>query len=188
MPAHKLSALESLLFTSGEPLSLGRLAKTLKISDDEVKTFVQTLTEKYEHDSERGLMLIVKDKKIMLTAKPENTSFVETLTKNAIQENLSKAALEVLAIIAYRSPITRVEIETIRGVNCSFTLRNLLLRDLIERQGNPEDSRGYVYFLTFRFLQSLGLKNTAQLPDYPGLSQDERLKILFEEDTKIKDE
>jgi chromosome segregation and condensation protein ScpB len=59
---------------------------------------------------------------------------------------------------------------------------------LIERQGNPEDSRGYVYFLTFRFLQSLGLKNTAQLPDYPGLSQDERLKILFEEDTKIKDE
>lgn len=179
---HLISALESLLFVSGEPLAFTRLAKILKISDEKTINVIQKLTEKYARDTESGLMLIVKDKKVILATKTENTSFVEALTKSAFQENLSKAALEVLSIIAYRAPITRVEIEAIRGVNCSFTLRNLLLRDLIERQGNPEDLRGYVYFLTFKFLQSLGMKNVNELPDYETLSQDERLKIILEED------
>lgn len=188
---HKISALESLLFVSGEPLYFSRLVKILKISDEEIQDCVKKLAEKYENDSDSGLQLIVKDKQVMLAAKPENSSFVEVLTKSAFQENLSKAALEVLSIIAYRAPITRVEIEAIRGVNCSFTLRNLLLRDLIERRGNPEDARGYVYFPTFKFLQSLGMKNITGLPDYETLSQDERLKMILEkgeesENTKEK--
>jgi segregation and condensation protein B len=184
----KISALESLLFMSGEPLSFVRLSKTLKISDDEIDAVIQKLAEKYARDTESGLQLIIKDKKAMIATKPENAYFVEELTKSALQENLSKAGLEVLSIIAYRSPITRVEIEAIRGVNCSFTLRNLLLRDLIERRGNPEDARGYVYFPTFKFLQSLGMKNIAELPDYEMLSQDERLKMILEENINEKDE
>lgn len=183
----KISALESLLFVSGEPLAFLRLAKILKISDEETKICVQKLAEKYERDPESGLQLIVKDKKVMLATKPENASFVDALTKSTLQENLSKAGLEVLSIIAYRAPITRMEIETIRGVNCSFTLRNLLLRDLIERQGNPEDARGYVYFPTFKFLQLLGMKDITELPDYKILSQDERLKTILEEDIKKED-
>lgn len=177
------AALESLLFISGEPLSFGRLAKTLEVSEDEVVAYIQALSEKYMNDAECGLQLIVKDRKVALATKPENALFIETLTKGSLQENLSKPALEVLAIIAYRTPITRVEIESIRGVNCSFTLRNLLLRDLIERQGNPQDARGYVYLPTFRFLESLGLRNTGELPEYEALSQDERLKIVLEEET-----
>ena len=185
---HLISVLESLLFVSGEPLSFARLSKILKISDDEVAQSIQKLAEKYERDAESGIQLIIKDKKAMLTTKPENVSFVEELTKSALQENLSKAASEVLSIIAYRSPITRAEIEAIRGVNCSFTLRNLLLRDLIERRGNTQDARGYVYLPTFKFLQSLGMKNIAELPDYKTLSQDERLKIILEENVNEKDE
>jgi segregation and condensation protein B len=185
---HLISALESLLFMSGEPLSFARLSKTLKISDDKVAGGIQKLAEKYERDAESGFQLIIKDKKAMLATKPENASFVEALTKSALQENLSKAAGEVLSIIAYRAPITRAEIEAIRGVNCSFTLRNLLLRDLIERQGNPQDARGYVYLPTFKFLQSLGIKNIADLPDYETFSQDERLKMILEENINEKDE
>lgn len=179
-----ISALESLLFISGEPVTFARLAKTLGVSEEEAAAHARTLAEEYAERRESGLMLIVKDGMAALATKPENAVFVERLTKSSLQENLSKAALEVLAIIAYRSPITRAEIEAIRGVNCSFTLRNLLLRDLIERQGNPADARGYVYLPTFRFLQSLGLRGTEELPDYEALANDERLKMIAEEENE----
>ena len=181
-PTHPTAALESLLFIGGEPLLFARLAKTLGVSEKEVAARIEALGEKYADDEQCGLMIITKDRRAVLTTKPENAQFVEALTKSALQENLSKAALEVLAIVAYRSPITRAEIEAIRGVNCSFTVRNLLLRDLIERRGNPQDARGYVYFPTFRLLQSLGLKNIRELPEYEVLSQDKRLKIFLEEE------
>lgn len=180
MSTHLASILESLLFVSGEPISFSRLAKILGTDEEHVSLSLQALADKYTHDIQCGLMIIVKDKKALLATKPENMVAVEALTKSSIQENLSKAALEVLSIIAYRSPISRSEIESIRGVNCSFTLRNLLLRDLIERQDNPKDAREYVYFPTFRLLESLGLRGTEELPDYKTLSQDERLKMLVD--------
>ena len=183
---HPTAALESLLFVSGVPLSFARLADILSINEERVAEHIERLSEKYMSDTQSGLQLIVKDRKVELATKPENSACIEALTKSALQENLSRAALEVLAIIAYRAPITRVEIESIRGVNCSFTLRNLLLRDLIERQGNPNDARGYVYLLTFHFLESLGLKSTGELPDYGALSSDERLKMILEEDIPEK--
>jgi len=180
MPTHFASVLESLLFVSGEPISFSRLAKILGTDEEQVSLSLQALADKYTHDIQCGLMIIMKDKKALLATKPENMREVEALTKSSIQENLSKAALEVLSIIAYRSPISRSEIEAIRGVNCSFTLRNLLLRDLIERQENPRDAREYVYFPTFRLLESLGLRGTEELPDYRTLSVDERLKMLVD--------
>ena len=183
---HLTAALESLLFISGEPLLFARLAKTLGVSEKEAAARIEALGEKYAGDAQCGLMIITKDRKAILATKPENAQFVEALTKSALQENLSKAALEVLAIVAYRSPITRAEIEAIRGVNCSFTVRNLLLRDLIERRGNPQDARGYVYFPTFQFLQHVGIKNTESLPDYEMLARDERLKMILEEDIPEK--
>lgn len=178
---HLLSSLEALLFVSGEALSFARLMKTLRIPESELREAIGVLKEKYAADEERGLMLIEKESAVMLATKPENASAVEDLTKSTLSESLSKAGLEVLAIIAYRAPVTRAEIEAIRGVNCSFTLRNLLLRDLIERQGNPHDSRGYVYQPSFRLLQTLGLSGAKDLPDYETLSQDERLKVILEE-------
>jgi segregation and condensation protein B len=180
MSTHLASVLESLLFISGEPISFVRLAKILDTDEEQIMLLVQALADKYTNDMECGLMIIVKEKKALLATKPENMVAVEALTKSSIQENLSKAALEVLSIIAYRSPISRSEIEAIRGVNCSFTIRNLLLRDLIERQDNPKDAREYVYFPTFRLLQSLGLSGTEELPDYKTLSVDERLKMLVD--------
>lgn len=179
-----VSALESLLFISGEPLSYVRLEKTLSASKDEIRTAAETLAERYRADAASGLMILFEGEKVAMATKPENAAHVESLTKSALTENLSKASLEVLAIIAYRAPVTRSEIDAIRGVNCSFTLRNLLLRGLIEREGNPDDSRGYIYRPAFRFLEALGLSQTADLPDFETLSKDERLTMILEEEAK----
>jgi len=173
------SSLESLLFISGEPVALARLAKLLEKEEDDIKKALDVLAEKYNSDASCGLMLIMKDGKAVLVTKPENMALVETFTKGSMQENLSRVALEVLSIIAYRAPISRAEIESIRGVNCSFTIRNLLLRDLIERQTSPTDTREYVYFPTFRLLQLLGLQGTQDLPEYKTLSVDGRLTALI---------
>ena len=177
-----ISALESLLFISGEPLSFARLAKTLSVSEKEVGEAVTMLSERYDSSAASGLMIVKDDKTVMLATKPANAVSVEVLTKSALQENMSKAALEVLAIIAYRAPVSRAEVDAIRGVNCSFTLRNLLLRDLISREGNPSDSRGYLYRPTLRFLQVLGITEASGLPDYETLSQDERLRMVLEKE------
>lgn len=183
-----ISALESLLFVSGEPLTFSRLSKTLAVSEKELEEALDKLAKKYREDAERGLMLVRDEKSVLLATKAENASFVESLTKSALQENMSKAALEVLAIIAYRAPIARAEIDAIRGVNCSFTLRNLLLRDLISRDGNPSDNRGYLYRPTLRFLQVLGIETVAELPQYEALSQDERLRMILEQEAVPSEE
>jgi segregation and condensation protein B len=176
-----VSALESLLFVSGEPITFTRLAKILEIPVAEVMAVVEELAKKYDADLHTGLMLIRDTTTVTLATVPRNASIIEALTKSSLQENMSKAALEVLAIIAYRAPVSRSEIDAIRGVNCSFTLRNLLLRDLIMREGNPGDSRGYLYRPTLRFLQVLGIGQASDLPQFEVLSQDERLRMILEE-------
>ena len=174
-----LSSLEALLFVSGEALTCTRLAKILSVSEDEIRSAGKELALRYQGEAERGLMIIATHEALLLATKPEHAPLVEALTKSELQENLSKAALEVLAIVAYRAPISRAEIDAIRGVNCSFTLRNLLLRDLISREGNPSDSRGYLYRPTVQFLETLGLGQISELPDFETLSQDERLKLIL---------
>lgn len=176
-----VSALESLLFVSGEPITFTRLAKILEIPVAEVMAVVEELAKKYDADLHTGLMLIRDTTTVTLATVPRNASIIEALTKSSLQENMSKAALEVLAIIAYRAPVSRSEIDAIRGVNCSFTLRNLLLRDLIMREGNSGDSRGYLYRPTLRFLQVLGIGQASDLPQFEVLSQDERLRMILEE-------
>ena len=177
-----IGALEAALFVSGEPVTLDRLEKVLGLTATELSELTTSLQEKLEHDESSGLQLIRHARGLSLVTKGLYAPFMEQLTKAAIQETLSRAALEVLAIIAYRAPIARSDIEAIRGVNCSFTLRNLLLRDLIERIGNPEDSRGYLYQPTFKFLQSLGISSVADLPDFESLKDDERLLRLIAEE------
>lgn len=167
---------ESLLFINGEALSFKRLAAVLTMEEAEVRTAVHALAAKYTQDREGGLMLILTDDEAQLVTKPAHASWVEALAKGALQERLSKASLEVLSIIAYRAPIARADIEAIRGVNSSFILRNLLLRGLIEREGNPSDGRGFLYVPTFRFLQSIGVQRIEALPEYAALAQDARVQ------------
>lgn len=176
-----LPKIEALLFVSGEPLSVSRLEKILNVSRKILIEALHELGDKYRNDARSGLMLIEHAGAYELATRGDFAEIIGAFTKSFLQEDLSRAALEVLAIVAYRSPITRAEIESIRGVNCSFTLRNLLLRGFIDRSDNPEDTREYLYRPTVALLEKLGLGKLEDLPQFQELSQDERLKVVLEE-------
>ncbi len=173
------SIIESILFLSGEPVKLTKIAKITGAKMPEVENTVMALS--LDYSKSRGMVIIKKEDWIQMVSNPENASFLDDLVKSEIQENLSKAALEVLSIIAYRGPIGRIDIEAIRGVNCSFTLRSLLMRGLLERMDNPNDNRGYLYKISFDFLRKLGIKKVDDLPDFEILSKDERIDAVIGE-------
>jgi len=172
------SAIESILFLSGEPVSIAKIAKITVASVPEVENWIMVLQGEYSA-ANRGIVILKKEKEVQMATNPENAEIVDQLVKSEIQENLSKAGLEVLSIVAYRGPITRVEIEAIRGVNCSFTVRSLMMRGLLERIENPKDNRGYLYKISFDFLKKLGIDSIEKLPDYETLSKDDRIDSII---------
>jgi segregation and condensation protein B len=168
------SVIESLLFLSGEPVALAKLTKIAGVHKAEVENAIMVLSGEYETQS-RGLRIIKNGDNVQLVTNPDNAQFVEQLVRGELQEELSPAGLEVLSIVAYRGPITRVDIESIRGVNCTYTLRNLLLRGLVSRNPNPKDMRSYVYEISFDFLKNLGIESVQKLPEYENLAKNVRL-------------
>jgi segregation and condensation protein B len=174
MDSEKLkSIIESILFVSGEPMKLLKLARVTDATEKEVEEAVTKLNDDYADG--RGLRIIRIKDTIQLVSNPDNAEFVAELVKSEIQENLSQASLEVLSIVAYRGPITRAEIEAIRGVNCSFTLRALLIRGLIDRTENIKDNRRYLYNISFDFLKKLGVDSVDKLPDWETLNKKEEV-------------
>jgi segregation and condensation protein B len=171
------SIIEGVLFLSGEPVKVSKLAKISGAKAPEVENALMVLTNDYSNS--RGMVIIRKDDFVQMATNPENAAFLDDLIKSEIQENLSKAALEVLSIVAYRGPIMRVDVEAIRGVNCSFTLRSLMMRGLLEREENPKDNRSYLYKISFEFLKKLGLQNIKDLPDFETLSKDKRIENMI---------
>ena len=172
------SIIESILFMSGEPVKISRIAKITGVEISQVENAVMVLQGEY--NANRGIIIIQKEDSLQMATAPENSEIISELVKSEIQENLSKAALEVLSIIAYRGPITRINIEAIRGVNCTFTLRNLLMRGLLEKVDNPSDNRSYLYKISFDFLKKLGLDSVSKLPDFETLSRDPRIENVIE--------
>ena len=162
------SQIESLLFTAGHPVAVKKLAEILETGESEINSSLRELADEYEKN-ERGLRLVFFDGKVQLVASPYSMEAVKKLIKSDFEEDLSSAALETLAIISYRGPISRAAIENLRGVNCSFILQSLAIRGLIDKKNNPEDGRSYVYNITFDFLKHLGLNRLEELPNYNEL-------------------
>lgn len=171
------SIIESVLFLSGEPVRISKLAKVTGAKMPEVENALMVLGNDYSNG--RGMVIIRKEDFVQMATSPDNATYLDELIKSEIQENLSKAALEVLSIVAYRGPIMRLDVEAIRGVNCSFTLRSLMMRGLLERIENPKDNRSYLYNVSFEFLKKLGLQNIKDLPDFEMLSRDERIDSIL---------
>jgi|SRR5680860_1612608 len=162
------SILESLLFISGEPMSFAKLAKIIEKDEQEIIAGAESLAKKYS-EAKGGLKIIIKDKKVQMVTAGENSEFVQKFLKADIEGELSRVALEVLSVVAYRGPISRNEIEEIRGVNCSFTLRHLTIRGLVEKISNPNDARAYLYKISFDFLKKLGIEKVEDLPKFQEL-------------------
>ena len=160
------SAIESILFIQGDPITAARLAKAIGAPKADVEESLRELQTGYR---DRGIQLIEHDGEWQLVTSPASKAIVEKFARSDISGELSKAALEVLAIIAYKGPISRATIEYIRGVDSSFTLRNLLVRGLVSREDNPTDRRSYLYRISMDFLKHLGLASPAELPHYGEL-------------------
>lgn len=187
MDSQKLkSIVESLLFVSGEPMKLAKIAKICEVSKNEIVTEIEKLNQEYGNEG-RGFSIINKGDQVQLTTNPQNAEFVSQLISGELGADLSRSGLEVLSIITYRGPITRAQIEIIRGVNCSYVLRSLLMKGLIERR-ETADIRGYLYEISFDFLKSLGITSIQKLPDWDTLAKNEKIEELLDENAAESDE
>ncbi len=159
--------IEALLFVAEDPVSLQDLASALQTDGDIIKKAIAHLTRDAE---ERGIRIVQKNSHIQMVTVPEASPIIERFLGIDRARSLSSAALETLSIIAYRQPVTRAEIEAIRGVDSSGVLRTLDGRSLIESVGRLEQAgRPILYGTTFEFLQYFGIDSLAELPDLPEI-------------------
>lgn len=160
------SKIEGLLFYKGEDVTVKKLAEIFSVTIEEVEQALTSLTESLVN---RGLVLVRKDNSVVLGITGELGPLIESIRKDEITKELSKASLETLSIVLYKNGVSRSEIDYIRGVNSSFILRNLLVRGLIEKIIDPKDSRKILYRPTFDTLSFMGVTSIDQLPNYAGV-------------------
>lgn len=158
------AAIESLLFVSGRPLERAELRKLLEVDDQRLSNALHAL--KHHLDSQaRGIRLQTFGEKVQLVTAPENARYVAALLGLPITAKLTSAALETLAVIAYRQPLTRSQIEAIRGVNSDRALASLLQHGLVAEVGRAQTvGRPALFATTAEFLQQFGLTSLDQLP------------------------
>lgn len=152
------SALEAVLFLNGEPLEIKRAAELLAVSEEEIALAAANLQQNLT-TANRGLILIKNADSLQLTTKPQCSEITQKLAESEFKEELTPAAIEVMAILAYSGPLNRAEIDYVRGVNSSAILRNLSLRGLVEKKDKK-------HCVSFGFLRQLGLTSAEELPDY----------------------
>ncbi|MDI6820825.1 MAG: SMC-Scp complex subunit ScpB [Patescibacteria group bacterium] len=162
----KFAELEALLFYYGEAMPIKRIAGLLGLKEEECVKLIEDFKNKLLNNLDRGLLIIENNNEIQLVTKPGFQSIGQKLIKEEFREQLTPAGLETLTLVAYLGPLPRATIDYIRGVNSSFTLRNLLVRGLIERAPSVERSNVYEYYANSDFLKHLGLNNIKELPEY----------------------
>ncbi|WP_252229130.1 SMC-Scp complex subunit ScpB [Clostridium sp. ZBS15] len=174
------SGIEALLFASGEPLTAKDLSIYLEEELKIVENTIQEMIEEYDMQ-ERGIKLISIKGSYQLVTKPENSNFIQKLLKKSKRQSLSQASLESLSIIAYQQPITRIDIDEIRGVKSESALQRLLERDLIKEVGRLEvPGRPILYGTTEEFLRQFGIKDLNQLPSLDFFEEDKSYDLETE--------
>lgn len=167
----QMAALEAILFVAGQAVNIADLRKTLEVEQGWLDELITTLNTEYSNNA-RGLRILQHGETVQLISAPEVATYVEKFLGAQSGSKLSAAALETLIVIAYRQPITRASVETVRGVDSSGVINTLQGRGLIEEVGRAESVGHPVLFgTTPEFLQQFGLKNLNDLPQVEGLSQ-----------------
>jgi segregation and condensation protein B len=160
MPTNLPQAIEAILFATAEPQTFAFLAKTLNVSIDDIGPAVAELATRLEG---HGIALSELNQVVTLSTKSDFGPIIETIRKDELSKELSKASAETLAVIAYTPGVSKSQIEFIRGVNVSYSLRALMMRGLIESKGQ---GRAIGYFPTLELLQHYGIQDITGLPDY----------------------
>jgi segregation and condensation protein B len=157
------SVLESLLFVAEKPVSTKELAA---VTGEMIASVQKALNEVSKEYEDKGIKLVRKGEYFSFVSDPTNALFVSKFLNEELSHDLTQPALETLAVITYRQPITRVEIEEIRGVNCDAILRNLMIRGLIAEVGRKETiGRPILYGTTMEFIQYFGLDKEEDIPE-----------------------
>jgi segregation and condensation protein B len=155
--------IEAVLFYKNEPLEIKKLSQLLDAKEGETREALKNLSVSL---AGRGICLVETDSEISLATAPEMKILIEKIARDEMSSEIGKAGLETLAIVLYKGPVSRREIDYIRGVNSAFILRNLCIRGLIERELDPKDQRISRYKSSLSLLAHLGVKKTEELPEF----------------------
>lgn len=161
--------IESLLFISAKPIAAKQLADLIKVEEEEIKQAGEELMADYKQ-AQRGVQIIKNGNKFQMVSSPDYAGLVQDFIQEETAGELSRPSLEALTIIAYRGPMTKADLDRIRGVNCALILRNLLIRGLVEAKTDKNET---CYNVTFDFIRFLGINDITELPDFERLHQNE---------------
>ncbi|PJA46307.1 SMC-Scp complex subunit ScpB [Candidatus Uhrbacteria bacterium CG_4_9_14_3_um_filter_50_9] len=176
------ATVEAILFAAAKPLAIGDLSKNLDVSKEVIQEAIEELRTMRNVEGS-GIHLLDHDGKVQLVSNPVLGEDVAKFLKKEASGPLTRPSLETLTIIAYRGPITKPEIEVIRGVNCSLIIRNLLIRGYVNEEEDRERLQP-VYTLSNEFMQALGLTSIDQLPDYETFIHNEKITELLQGQTE----
>ena len=166
------SAVEAILFASGEPVSCQRIAAVLGTDEETVSDAAREISDKYSFER-RGIRIVKLDDCFQMCSAGEYADYIRLVLETRKPPQLSQPALEVLAIVAYFQPVTRAYIEQVRGVDCTYTVKLLLERGLIEEAGRLDvPGRPMMFKTTKVFLRTFGISSLAELPELPEKEPD----------------
>lgn len=164
------NTVECMLFVAGDPVPLTELARALEISRDEAGRLLVEMERDYRHEG-RGVQLLVTEETAQLISNSEYISAVTTLLQPQQQRSVSQSLLETLAVVAYRQPVTRADIENVRGVRCDYAVSQLLKLGLISEAGRKNVvGRPMLFATTDRFLRQFGIHSLDEMPEFFKLS------------------
>jgi len=172
-----VSQIETILFVASKPLSISKIAQALQVEEEVVKNILVDLLQKF-NQPDSGMRLIKNSEEFQLVSSPENKELAEKFLKSEILGELTKPQLETLTVISYCGPLTRAELEQIRGVNCSIILRNLMMRGLVKEKNDKSDLLPN-YEITLDYIRYLGIQSVEELPDYSTLHNHEYIKTTL---------
>jgi len=159
--------IEAILFVAGEAVAVKELAKALRIGESEIREALGRLKDKYDYE-QRGFLLKRFGDKVQLATRPLYAGDVVRMLQPVQQQSLSQAAMETLAVVAYRQPVTRAEVEQIRGVKCDYSLQSLINKGMIREAGRKDTiGRPILFCTTDEFLSHFGLESLEGLPPMP---------------------
>ena len=161
--------LEAILFVAGEPVAVADLARALEVGEMEIMHAVEALERECER---RGVTVRRYGDHLRMETRPEYAPYVERLLQPVQRQTLSQTAMETLAVIAYRQPVTKGEVEQVRGVKCDYSVQSLLHKGLIKEAGRKEAlGRPILYATTDRFLEHFGISDIRELPPLPDVQE-----------------
>ncbi len=170
--------IEAILFVAGEPVPVEDLAHSLDLTVGELTQALDTLRDEYDVEM-RGVQLRRFGESVQLTTRPDYAPYIERLLQPIQKQSLSQAAMETLSIVAYRQPVTKTEIEAVRGVKCDYSVASLVNKGLIVEVGRRESlGRPILYGTTEKFLQHFGIEKLEDLPPMQMAAVDQKLDAL----------